>query len=110
MATTTASTVQGFSLFPTTVPKIAIPNPHKKNPSLHRISMVASPDSTLSLNAESVVFKMEQEQPPLPQLPAHLNGSRGMRESTPSPEDIGRAVTSHSPIDGRTPTQAELPS
>ncbi len=108
--TTTTSTMQGFSLFPTTVPKIAVPNPHKKTPSLHRISMVASPDSTLSPNGESVVFKMEQEQPPLPQLPAHLNDQQRMRESSPSPEDIGRAVTTHSPIDGRTPTQPKPPS
>jgi hypothetical protein len=103
MATTTASSAQSFSLFPTTVPKIALPNPHKRVPSLHRISMVASPDSVMSPNAESVVFKMEQEQPPLPQLPTHLSQPR--RESTPSPDDIGRAVTTQSPIDGRTPTQ-----
>ncbi|KAJ9610498.1 hypothetical protein H2200_005275 [Cladophialophora chaetospira] len=109
MAATTTSTMHGFSLFPTTVPKIAIPNPHKKNPSLHRISMVASPDSTLSPNGESVVFKMEQELPPLPQVPAHLNEQQRIR-SSPSPEDIGRAVTTHSPIDGRTPTQSQLPS
>ncbi|KAK5266342.1 hypothetical protein LTR99_003504 [Exophiala xenobiotica] len=100
------SSSQGFSLFPTTVPKIAIPSPHKKNPSLHRISIVASPQSTVS-NGESIVIKMEQEQPPLPQLPAHL-GER--RDSSPSPEDIGRAITTTSPIDGRTPTQPVAPS
>ncbi|KIW09799.1 hypothetical protein PV08_11900 [Exophiala spinifera] len=95
------ASTQGFSLFPTTVPKIAIPNPHKKNPSLHRISIVASPESTVS-NAESVVIKMEHEQPPLPELPPHLNERR---DSSPSPEDIGRAITTSSPIDGKTPTQ-----
>ncbi len=67
--------------------------------------MVASPDSTLSPNGESVVFKMEQEQPPLPRLPSQLNEQQRMRESSPSPESIGCAVTTHSPIDGRTPTQ-----
>ena len=101
--------MQSFSLFPTTVPKIAIPNPHKRNPSLHRISTVASPDSTLSPNGESVVFKMEQEQPPLPQLPPHLTDQQ-RRDSTPSPENIGQAVTTHSPIDGKTPTQPAPPS
>ncbi|ETI26038.1 hypothetical protein G647_02815 [Cladophialophora carrionii CBS 160.54] len=109
-ATTTTSAIHGFSLFPTTVPKIAIPNPHKRNPSLHRISMVASPDDTLSPAGESVVFKMEEERPPLPQLPTHFNEQHRTRESTPSPDDIGRAVTTHSPIDGRTPTQATSPS
>ena len=58
MASTTAT--HGFSLFPSTVPKIAIPNPHKRTPSLHRISTVASPDSVVT-NAESVVFKMVSE-------------------------------------------------
>ncbi|KAJ9640605.1 hypothetical protein H2204_003234 [Knufia peltigerae] len=100
------ASAQGFSLFPTTVPKIAIPNPHKKNPSLHRISIVASPESVVS-NAESVVIKMEQEQPPLPRLPAHLDERR---DSSPSPEDIGRAITTSSPIDGKTPTQPFAPS
>ncbi len=100
------SSSQGFSLFPTAVPKIAIPSPHKKNPSLHSISIVASPQSTVS-NGESIVIKMEQEQPPLPQLPAHLNERR---DSSPSPEDIGRAITTTSPIDGRTPTQPVAPS
>jgi hypothetical protein len=99
------SSSQGFSLFPTTVPKIAIPSPHKRNPSLHRISIVASPQSTVS-NGESIVIKMEQEQPPLPQLPAHLSERR---DSSPSPEDIGRAITTTSPIDGRTPTQPVPP-
>lgn len=98
--------MQNFTLFPTTVPKIAIPNPHKRTPSLHRISMLASPDSTLSATGESVVFKMEEEQPPLPPLPGHISQQQRTRKSTPSPEDIGRAVTTHSPIDGRTPTQA----
>ena len=77
------SSSQGFSLFPTAVPKIAIPSPHKKNPSLHSISIVASPQSTVS-NGESIVIKMEQEQPPLPQLPAHLNERR---DSSPSSID-----------------------
>ncbi|KIX03005.1 uncharacterized protein Z518_06555 [Rhinocladiella mackenziei CBS 650.93] len=95
------ATTQCLSLFPTTVPKIAIPNPHKKTPSLHRISMVASPESTLSPNGESIVIKMESE-PPLPQVPNHLHDHR---EPTPSPEEIGRAVTTSSPIDGKTPTQ-----
>ncbi|KAK4939674.1 hypothetical protein LTR10_020064 [Elasticomyces elasticus] len=96
----------GFSLFPTTVPKISIPNPHRKAPSLHSITLVASPESAASPNAESVVLKMEGERPPLPQLPAHLDSRR---YSSPSPEDIGRAVTTSSPIDGRTPTQCDLP-
>ncbi|KIW97454.1 uncharacterized protein Z519_01038 [Cladophialophora bantiana CBS 173.52] len=109
-ATTSTSAVQGFSLFPTTVPKIAIPNPHKKNPSLHSISIVTSPDSTFSPNAESVVIKMEEERPPVPRFPARLSEQQQTRESTPSPEDIGRAVTTSSPIDGKTPTQPVLPS
>lgn len=92
---------QGFSLFPMTIPKISIPDPHKKNPSLHSISIVASPETTLSLNGESIIIRMEEE-PPLPQFPGRLSGRR---ESTPSPEDIGRAVTTSSPIDGKTPTQ-----
>ncbi|KIY03410.1 uncharacterized protein Z520_00101 [Fonsecaea multimorphosa CBS 102226] len=103
--TTSTSAMQGFSLFPTTVPKISIPNPHKKNPSLHSISIVTSPDSAFSPNAESVVIKMEEERPPLPRLPASLSAQQHTRESTPSPEDIGRAVSTTSPIDGRTPTQ-----
>ncbi|OAL23543.1 hypothetical protein AYO20_10988 [Fonsecaea nubica] len=112
MATASASTpaLQGFSLFPTTVPKISIPNPHKKNPSLHSISVVTSPDSAFSPNAESVVIKMEEERPPLPRLPARLGEQQPTRESTPSPEDIGRAVSTVSPIDGKTPTQPVHPS
>ncbi|KAK5215763.1 hypothetical protein LTS03_011126, partial [Exophiala xenobiotica] len=98
------SSTQGFSLYPTTVPKTTIPSPPEKNPSLHRISIVASPQSTAS-NGESIVIKMKQEQPPLPQLPAHLDERR---DSSPSPEDIGRAITS--PIDGRTSTQSIPPS
>ncbi|KAI1629927.1 hypothetical protein EDD37DRAFT_573039 [Exophiala viscosa] len=97
---------QGFSLFPTTVPKISIPNPHRKAPSLHSISLVASPESAVSPNAESVVIRMEGERPPLPQLPAHLGPGR---YPSPSPEDIGRAVTTSSPIDGKTPTQRVPP-
>ncbi|KAK5189085.1 hypothetical protein LTR96_011245 [Exophiala xenobiotica] len=88
------SSTHGFSLFPTTVPKITIPIPPEKNPSLHRISIVASPPSTAS-NGESIVIKMEQEQPPSPQLPAHHDERR---DSSPSPEDIGRAITTTSPI------------
>ncbi|OAP63396.1 hypothetical protein AYL99_02623 [Fonsecaea erecta] len=106
---TSTSAMQGFSLFPTTVPKISIPNPHKKNPSLHSISIVTSPDSAFSPNAESVVIKMEEERPPLPRLPVSLNGEQLTRESTPSPEDIGRAVSTTSPIDGKTPTQPGPP-
>ena len=97
---------QGFSLFPTTVPKIAIPSPHRKAPSLHSISLVASPESATSANAESVVIKMDEERPPLPQLPAHLNLGR---YHSPPAEDIGRAVTTSSPIDGKTPTQRVPP-
>ena len=110
MAIPIASPVQTFSLFPTTVPKIALPNPHKRTPSLHRISMMPSPISMASPHAESVIFKMEQEQPPLPQLPAQHSQQLQRRESSPSPDDIGRAVTTHSPIDGRIPTQPGLPS
>ncbi|KAK5332764.1 hypothetical protein LTR98_011101, partial [Exophiala xenobiotica] len=73
---------------------ITIPIPPEKNPSLHRISIVASPPSTAS-NGESIVIKMEQEQPPSPQLPAHHDERR---DSSPSPEDIGRAITTTSPI------------
>ncbi|EXJ67545.1 uncharacterized protein A1O5_09558 [Cladophialophora psammophila CBS 110553] len=109
-ATTSTSALQGFSLFPTTVPKIAIPTPHKKNPSLHSISIVTSPDSAFSPNAESVVIKMEEERPPVPRFPARLSEQQQMRECSPSPEDIGRAVTTSSPIDGKTPAQPVLPS
>ena len=52
------------------------------------------------------MIKME-EQPPLPQFPSYLSDRRG---STPSPEDIGRAVTTASPIDGQTPTQSVQPA
>jgi hypothetical protein len=99
-----ASSVQGFSLFPN-VPKISVPNPHKRTPSLHRVSVMQSPETSLSPGGESIVIKME-DQPPLPQFPIHLQDVR--RESTPSPEDIGRAVTTISPIDGKTPAQLAI--
>ncbi|KIW23360.1 uncharacterized protein PV07_11567 [Cladophialophora immunda] len=109
-ATTSASAMQGFSLFPTTVPKISIPDPHRRTPSLHSIGVVTPPDSAFSPNTESVVIKMEEERPPVPQLPVHFGEQQRTRESTPSPEDIGRAVTTASPIDGKTPTQPVHPS
>ncbi|KEF60891.1 uncharacterized protein A1O9_02455 [Exophiala aquamarina CBS 119918] len=102
-----ASSVQGFSLFPTTVPKIQVPNPHKRTPSLHRVSVMQSPQASVSPSGESIVIKME-EQPPMPQFPTHLQEVR--RDSTPSPEDIGRAVTTTSPIDGKTPAQPVIQS
>ncbi|KIV96990.1 hypothetical protein PV10_00800 [Exophiala mesophila] len=95
--------VQGFSLFPAAVPKISIPNPqnHKRTPSLHRVSMVTPADSALSPNGESIMIKIE-EQPPIPQFPSHMQDSRNSSR-TPSPDDIGLAVTTSSPIDGKTP-------
>lgn len=102
-----ASSVQGFSLFPSTVPKIQVPNPHKRTPSLHRVSIMQSTETSLSPGGESIVIKME-EQPPLPQFPIHLQEAH--RDSTPSPEDIGRAVTTTSPIDGKTPAQTLIQS
>jgi len=102
-----ASSVQGFSLFPSTVPKIQVPDPHKRTPSLHRVNVMPSPGNSLSPGGESVVIKME-EQPPIPQFPLHLQEVR--RDSTPSPEDIGRAVTTTSPIDGKTPAQPLIQS
>ncbi|KAL2433537.1 hypothetical protein ABEF95_005070 [Exophiala dermatitidis] len=97
------SNVQAFSLFPNTVPKIAIPSPHKKAPSLHRISTIQrTPETSPSTNGETVLFKMEEERPPVPQLPSFTGTDR---RATPSPEDIGRAVTTTSPLDSRTPTQ-----
>ncbi|EXJ83015.1 hypothetical protein A1O3_06832 [Capronia epimyces CBS 606.96] len=97
-----ATNMHGFSLFPSTVPKIAMPNPHKKAPSMHRISLITSPESTLTANGESTVIKMEDKQSPVPCLPSHPNETK---DGTLSPENIGRAVTTMSPIDGRTPTQ-----
>ncbi|EXJ87805.1 hypothetical protein A1O1_04732 [Capronia coronata CBS 617.96] len=47
---------------------------------------------------------MEEERPPVPQLPSRSSESR---RATSSPENIGRAVTTMSPIDGRTPTQQQ---
>jgi len=96
------ASAQSFSLFPNSVPKIAIPNPHKRTPSLHYPHSAATPrpDTMISPSGESIVIKIEQE-PPVPSVPdqGHLQSwSR-----TPSPEDIGRAVTTSSPIDGRTP-------
>lgn len=102
-----ASSVQGFSLFPSTVPKISVPNPHKRAPSLHRVSVMQSTETSLSPGGESIVIKME-DQPPLPHFPVHLQDVR--RDSTPSPEDIGRAVTTASPIDGKTPFQPTIQS
>lgn len=102
-----ASSVQGFSLFPSTVPKISVPNPHKRTPSLHRVSVMPASETSLSPGGESIVIKME-DQPPLPQFPIHLQEIR--RDSTPSPEDIGRAVTTTSPIDGKTPAPPNIHS
>ncbi|KAL2410432.1 hypothetical protein ABEF95_002126 [Exophiala dermatitidis] len=97
------SNVQAFSLFPNTVPKIAIPCPHKKTPGLHRISTIQrTPETSPSTNGETVLFKMEEERPPVPQLPSFTGPDR---KATPSLEDIGRAVTTTSPLDSRTPTQ-----
>ena len=90
--------VQAFSLFPVSVPRIAVPNPHKKTPSLHSVSVVASPDHALSPNGESIMIKIE-EQPPLPQFPRHISELRETSR-TPSPDDIGLAVSTSSPIDG----------
>lgn len=95
--------MHGFSLFPSNVPKIALPNPRKKAPSLHRISLITASESRLSANGESIVIKMEEEQPPVPRFPTH---QAECRDALPSPDTIGRAVTTMSPIDGKTPTQS----
>lgn len=63
--------------------------------------MVAPGDSALSPNGESIMIKIE-EQPPIPQFPSHIQDPRN-NSRTPSPDDIGLAVTTSSPIDGKTP-------
>jgi hypothetical protein len=84
---------QPFSLFPRSVPTIATPNPHNRAPSLHSVKPL------------SHVLSTEEPLPspqPWVQKPSGL--SHYVRQETPSPDDIGMAVTTMSPVDGSTPS------
>ncbi|RMZ80232.1 hypothetical protein DV738_g2908, partial [Chaetothyriales sp. CBS 135597] len=101
---------QPFSLFPPSVPKIATPNPHKRNPTLQTVKPLGHLSGKGSQSATG----------------ASWNGSNGGttrssgggvaktttydRSRSPSPSDIGKAVTTMSPVDGTTPTVPLPPS
>ena len=81
---------QPFSLFPRAVPKLATPSPHRRNPSLHTVKTLHG--------------LREDDDEPLPNGGAIPLQDQPSRSRTPSPENIGVAVTTASPIDGTTPS------
>lgn len=94
---------QPFSLFPRSVPKIATPNPHNRTPSLHivkpleHVSVVEEPLPSGGAWAETMDKQAVNIQ--MKPLPAEY-----IRSRTPSPESIGMAVSTMSPVDGSTPS------
>lgn len=88
---------QPFSLFPRGVPKLITPTPHKRNPSLHTVKTLHGDEG----DAGDV---------PLPNGGGIPLQTRVSRSRTPSPENIGVAVTTASPIDGATPSPRHKPA
>ena len=88
---------QPFSLFPRgAVPKLTTPNPHKRNPSLHRVK---------------TLYDEERQLEPMPTASNAIPlQDRQSTSRTPSPENIGVAVTTTSPINGTTPSPRQKPA
>jgi len=95
---------QAFSLFPASVPRIAIPNPHKKKPSLSR--SIVSPDSAgKSPYGESVITQIDQV--PMPPSPPRAEPTRTQHPPT---GEIGQAITTTPYIDGPALSQPQQPT
>jgi hypothetical protein len=92
-----------FSLFPHFVPKIATPNPHNRTPSLHAVKPLGHVDVKEDPLPDRGAWAkpLEKEQA---NVRAKLTSKGYTQSRTPSPEGIGMAVTTMSPVDGSTPS------
>jgi hypothetical protein len=88
---------QPFSLFPRgAVPKLVTPNPHKRNPSLRTVK---------------TLYDEERQHEPMPTASNAIPlQDRASTSRTPSPENIGVAVSTTSPITGTTPSPRHKPA
>jgi hypothetical protein len=91
------------SLFPRAVPTVAVPNPRNRRPSLHDVEYVPEvPDEPLPTSA--LLQSSTQS------LPQGRTDQVLQRSRSPSGDDyIGIAITTSSPLDGLTPSQAYPP-
>ncbi|RMD43734.1 hypothetical protein DV735_g1395, partial [Chaetothyriales sp. CBS 134920] len=97
---------QPFSLFPPSVPKIATPNPHKRTPTLHTVKPLGHLSSKGPQPASGVPASWNASNEGAKRSAGGGTAPTAMydRSRSPSPNDIGKAVTTMSPVDGTTPT------
>lgn len=92
---------QPFSLFPQSVPTVAVPNPKRRQPSLHKIHTLHTMGGHGLKASSGDGSRMDVgSEHPLPTVPTSYSVSHSR---TPS-DEIGMAVTTISPIDGSTPS------
>ncbi|RMZ86445.1 hypothetical protein DV736_g6329, partial [Chaetothyriales sp. CBS 134916] len=97
---------QPFSLFPHSVPKIATPNPRNRAPTLHTVKPLEHLNGEAPQVPAGAPWNVSNEGAKRSAGGAVITTTIDAYSRSPSPNDIGKAVTTMSPVDGSTPTVA----